>query len=118
MSSTEDFGPRSRRFTKPAYEHGGEIDLRDNNRVAFLVARRTELKNLETAARYAAEERSVIDEELIALLGNADRGLLRDGGYLEAPVTHRLGYAVKPTMFRTVKIKKAKDKAQDEHEPY
>jgi hypothetical protein len=117
MSSTEDFGPRSRRFTKPMYEHGGEIDFRDNNRVAFLVARRAELKNLEAAAKDAAEERGAIDEELIALLGNADRGLLRDGSYLEAPVTHRLGYAVKPTQFRTVKIKKAKDKVH-EHEPY
>jgi hypothetical protein len=115
MSSTEDFGPRSRRFSKPTYEHGGEIDLSDNNRVTFLVARRAELKSLEAAAKGAAEERGIIDEELIALLGNADRGLLRDGGYLEAKVTHRLGYSVKPTSFRIVKIKRAKDTVEDEY---
>jgi hypothetical protein len=115
MTNAEhDFGPRSRRFTKPAYEHGGDIDLSESNRVQELVARHEELKSIESAAKAAAEERSAIDNELIALLGNADRGLLGDGRFIEAKVTRRTGFTVKPVTFRTLKIKKTKE-TQDDH---
>jgi hypothetical protein len=81
--------------------------------VLKLVARREALKLCESAGDAAAKERKIIDAKIIYLLGNAVRGTLADGRFIEAKTVRVKGYAgyaaVPPTSYRPVKIKGKSD---------
>lgn len=86
-------------------DDGSVVDLRDSNRIADVVARREQLKLVESAGAAAEKSRRVLDVEIIAALGNAARGRLADGRMIEAPTTRRKGFTVAPTAFRAIRIK-------------
>jgi len=86
-------------------DDGSEADLSGSSRVAEIVARREELKAIESAGSAAEKERKIIDVEIIATLGNAARGRLADGRLIEAKTVKRRGYEVQPSSYRTVKVK-------------
>ena len=92
-----------------ADDDGGEINLSGSNRIAEVVARRTELKAIETAGSAAEKERKILDVEIIAALGNAARGRMADGRIIEAKTVKKRGYEVQPSQYRTVKIKERWD---------
>lgn len=84
------------------------IDLSGNERVLKLIARRTAMKEIESAATEAEKERKTIDAELIHALGNATRGVLADGRVIEAKTIRRKGFTVEPTSYRSIKVKQRK----------
>jgi putative phage-type endonuclease len=84
------------------------IDLGDNPRVLELLDEREKLKMRETDGERAAKMRKPIDAELVHILGNASTGRLADGRIITAKTTRRAGYEVKPTSFRSVRIKEPK----------
>lgn len=81
------------------------VDLSADARAAELVARREELKAIEAAGNVAEKDRKTVDAELIFKLGNAETGILPGGGVITAKTARRGGYEVKPTSYRSVKIK-------------
>jgi putative phage-type endonuclease len=91
-----------------ADDNGGTIDLSGNKRVADLLSRRDQCKDLEGAGAEAAKRRRTIDVELVHLLGNATRGTLGDGRVIEAPTVRRAGYTVAAGSYRVVRIKEEK----------
>ncbi|MGH6822031.1 MAG: YqaJ viral recombinase family protein [Methylocella sp.] len=89
-----------------AEDDGGEIDLSGNETVMGLLARREELKLIESAGSSAEKERAAIDRRLVhEFLGNAVRGMVGDGRVIEARTIRRAGYAVEPSHYRQVRIK-------------
>ena len=90
-----------------ADDDDSEIDLSRSNRVAEIVTRREELKEVEGAGAAAAKERKIIDAEIIAALENAARGRLADGRLIEAKTVRRAAYSVKASSYRAVKVKAA-----------
>ncbi|MGH6836320.1 MAG: hypothetical protein ACREC9_12410 [Methylocella sp.] len=96
---------------------GGEIDfsfleVEPYNALLNLLARREALKLIEGASTDAKKERDAIDCRLLyEFLGNAARGTLTDGRVIEAKTVRRAGYAVKPSSYRSVKIKTPKEKS-------
>lgn len=88
-------------------DDGSEADLSGSNRIVEIVARREELKAIETAGSAAEKERKLLDVEIIHALGNAARGRLRDGRVIEAKTVRRKGYEVQPSSYRAVKVKAA-----------
>lgn len=87
-----------------AQDDGSSVQL-TGNRIVELLARRAELKVDEQKGAAAEKERRVIDTEIISMLGNATVGLTVDGTQVSAKTTHRKGYEVKPSSYRTVKVK-------------
>jgi predicted phage-related endonuclease len=111
-----DERPYSPEFDRDAYmiaqiyaeaDEGGEIDLSGNNRIGELLAKREGYKSTEKNGSDAEKARKSLDAEIINMLGNAARGRLADGRVIEAPTTRRKGYEVKPSSFRSVKIREA-----------
>ena len=91
-----------------ADDDGGVIELSVNprcKRAVELVAQRKALKETEAEGNAAEKARKIIDVELVDILGNAGAGVLPDGRIVEAKTIRRNGYEVKPTSFRTVKVK-------------
>lgn len=86
-------------------DDGTEINLSGSNRIAEVIARREELKAIETAGSVAEKERRVLDAEIIAAMGNSSRARLADGRAIEAPTIRRKGHEVKASSFRTIRIK-------------
>jgi hypothetical protein len=88
-------------------DDGSEIDLSRSSRATDIVSTRDALKEAEAAGATAEKERKAIDAELIRMLGNATRGRLADGRFVEAKTIHRKGYTkdVKPSSYRPVNIK-------------
>lgn len=86
-------------------DDGSETDLSASNRIVEIVTRREELKAIESAGSVAEKERKILDVEIIATLGNAARGRLRDGRVIEAKTVKRRGYEVQPSSYRLVKVK-------------
>ncbi len=93
-----------------AEDDGGEVDLSGNERVAYLLDERDECKSHEIDGQIAERERKIIDAELIHLLGNATRGTLGDGRYIEAATVRKKECVHKATTYRTIKIKQRKEK--------
>jgi hypothetical protein len=91
-----------------ADDDGTEINLASSNRITEVVARREELKAIETAGSAAEKERKLLDDELRFALGNATRGRLADGRIVEAKVVKRRGFTVEPSQSRPVKIRESK----------
>lgn len=88
-----------------ADDDGSEVDLSNDNRLADLIADRAALKVREADGDAAAKARKVIDVEIIHKLGNATRARLAGGGTVEAKTVRRGAYEVKPTSYRTVRVK-------------
>lgn len=91
-----------------ADDDGGEISLADNTRIMEIMVARDELKKREADGRDAEKARKIYDAEIIHMLGNAARGRLADGRVIEAKTVSRSGFEVKPTTFRTIKIKESR----------
>jgi predicted phage-related endonuclease len=81
------------------------IDLSGNNRIIDILAEREALKAREKDGNEAEKARKVLDAEIIHALGNASVGRLADGRIITAKTTRRAGYEVKPSSFRTIRIK-------------
>jgi YqaJ-like viral recombinase domain len=92
-----------------AEDDGGEIDLSGSERVRELMEERGSFQADEMQARIALEERKKIDAELIHILGNATRGSLGDGRYIEAATVRKKECVHKATTFRTIKIKQRRE---------
>jgi len=90
-----------------ADDDGATIDLSGSARIAEIVAQRELLKAREADGAEAAKARKPIDAEIIYLLGNATRGRLADGRLIEAKTIRRGAYEVKPSSYRTVRIKRS-----------
>jgi predicted phage-related endonuclease len=84
------------------------VDLSGNNRIIEILAEREALKTREKDGSEAEKARKVLDAEVIHILGNASVGRLADGRIITAKTTVRSGYEVKPTSFRSVRIKEPK----------
>ena len=89
-------------------DNGSEIDLSGNEVIVQILAEREALKAREKDGSEAEKARKVLDAEIIYELGNASTGRLADGRVITAKTTRRAGYEVKPTSFRSVKIKEMK----------
>jgi hypothetical protein len=72
------------------------------------LAEREALKAREKDGNEAEKARKVLDAEIIHALGNASVGRLADGRIITAKTTRRAGYEVKPSSFRSVRIKEPK----------
>jgi predicted phage-related endonuclease len=84
-----------------------EVDLRADNRILDLVTQREAFKAREDDGAAAAKERKIIDTEIVAKLGLAERGRLPDGRLIVAPTRRRGAYQVKASIWRQVSIKAA-----------
>jgi len=93
-----------------AEDDGGEVDLSGNERVQSLLTQRGGFAHLEKQGDAAREWRAGVDAELIHILGNATRGNLGDGRYIEAATVRKKECVHKATTFRTVKIKQRREK--------
>jgi hypothetical protein len=87
-----------------AQDDGSTVDL-SGNRIVQILAERERLKQIESAGSAAEKARKVIDTEIINMLGNSAVGTLPDGTEVSAKTTKRNGFEVKPTSFRTVRVK-------------
>ena len=81
------------------------IDLSRDNRIMEILAERELLKAREKDGNDAEKRRKILDTEIIEKLGHAAAANLGNGVTVSAPTTHRGGYEVKPTSYRTVKVK-------------
>lgn len=88
-----------------ADDDGETIDLSIDNRIAEILAAREALKAVEKAGSDAEKARRALDAEIIAKLGSATYGRLADGRLITAKTTRREGYSVKPSTYRTIRIK-------------
>jgi len=84
------------------------VDLSGNNRIIEILDQREALKAREKDGGEAEKARKVLDSEIIMALGNASVGRLADGRIITAKTTRRAGYEVKPSSFRSVRIKEPK----------
>lgn len=96
---------RDAEIIRSTEDDGGEVDLSNNGRVSEVLGEREILKQKEAVGAAAAEFRRALDAELIHILGNAARGSLGDGRYIEAKTVRRKEYVQAATTFRTVMIK-------------
>jgi len=87
-----------------AQDDGTTVQLA-GDRIVQLLAERVPLKAAEAAGEAAAKRRRVLDTEIIQMLGDAASGVLPDGTVVTAKTTHRKGYEVRPSSFRTVRVK-------------
>ncbi|MDQ0510932.1 YqaJ viral recombinase family nuclease [Ancylobacter amanitiformis] len=85
-------------------DDGSSVDL-SGNRIVQILAEREKLKEVERAGASAEKARKTIDTEIINMLGNATTGRMSDGTEVTAKTTHRKGYEVKPSSYRSVKVK-------------
>jgi hypothetical protein len=80
------------------------LDLSTDGAIAALVARRTDLKEIEQAGKDAEAERKAIDAQIIMKLGNADAALGPDGMLISAPTVRRDEFVMPATTYRYVKV--------------
>jgi putative phage-type endonuclease len=93
-----------------AEDDGGEIDLSGNPRVNEILYLRQTFKHDERAGAYAETERKKLDAELIDILGNATRGDLGNGEYIEAKTVRKKECVHPATTYRPITLKKRKEK--------
>jgi putative phage-type endonuclease len=82
-----------------------EIDLSGNRRMQEIMVARDELKRREADGADAAKARKVYDAEILHLLGNCSTARIPGGRVLEAKLVSRKGYEVKPSSYRTIRVK-------------
>jgi predicted phage-related endonuclease len=84
-----------------------EINLAADNRIVQLIAEREKLKAWEADGDAAEKARKIIDAEIIAKLGAAERGRLADGRLIVAPTRRRAAHEVKASTWRQISVKAA-----------
>ncbi|MGA0564131.1 YqaJ viral recombinase family protein [Ancylobacter sp. VNQ12] len=88
-------------------DNGETVNL-GGNRIVEVVARRDQLKEIESAGTAASKERKDLDVEILHALGEATTGILPDGTVISAKTVRRGAYTVQPTSYRPIKIKPAR----------
>lgn len=81
------------------------VDLSRDNRIMEILAERELLKAREKDGNEAEKRRKILDTEIIEKMGHAAVADLGNGVTISAPTTHRNGYEVKPSQYRTVKVR-------------
>jgi hypothetical protein len=76
-----------------------------SDRMKEILVNREVYKAFEKTGSDAEKSRKLLDAEIVYLLGNATGATLSDGRIVLAPTTKRKGYEVKPSSYRSVKIK-------------
>jgi hypothetical protein len=87
-------------------DDGGEIDLTGNAFMIEALTTREALKAREADGNAAEKDRKLLDVQMIAMLGNAARGIV-GAQVIEAKTVKRSGYSVAPSSYRQVKVKGA-----------
>lgn len=88
-----------------AQDDGTTVDLSGDNRIMEILAQREVLKAREKNGSDAEKERKALDAEIIHKLGSAAAATLGNGVSITAKTTRRDGYEVKPSNYRTVRVK-------------
>lgn len=91
-----------------AESEDAEIDLRGDNRVVEILAQREALRAREADGDAAEKARKILDAEIIAKLGSAERGRLADGRFIRAPTRRRKAHEVKASTWRQISIEDAR----------